>query len=114
MRPCSESFVIAKGPPFLRQSAQKGRGFPTAAMDSMEFKHARIYVCEAGRIGIKHRSSAICRKTVTGQIDHIDVDRAQRIPFFQNSGALVDQGVSRTVQNLFITDITLLKAALFG
>ena len=80
----------------------------------MEVKHARIYVCQADRIGIKHRSSAICRKPVTGQKDDIDVDRAQRIPFFENSGALVDQGVSTTVQNFFITDITLLKAALFG
>src|SRR3974377_581350 len=91
-----------KGPPFLRQSTQKGSGFPAAAVHSMEFKHARIYICESKRIGIKHRSSAIWRKPVTGQIDDIDVDRAQRIPLFENSGALIDQGVSTTVQNLFI------------
>src|SRR6266851_746149 len=48
-----------------------------------------------------HGPAAVSRESVTIEIDDVDVDRPQRVSFFKNPGASVDQRVNTAIDNLF-------------
>src|SRR5207245_6403917 len=49
-----------------------------------------------------------------GQVDHVDVRRAQRDPFLQDARALVDQGIDAALDDLPVGDLATLDAELLA
>src|SRR5436190_2290188 len=56
-------------------------------------------------VGIVHRPAAEEREAVAGEVDHVDVARAHRDAFVDDLGALVDERVDQTLDDLLVADL---------
>src|SRR6266571_3763626 len=57
----------------LGQALQQRSRRPPLAVPGFEFAHAVVDFLEANRIGVPHRSAAIRREAVAGQINNVDI-----------------------------------------
>src|SRR6187549_1154235 len=75
------------------------RGFPA------ELLHAPRDRAETDTARVEHRPAALHRKTITGEIDHIDVRRALRDAFLQDLRAFVDQRIQQAIDDLGVGNL---------
>ena len=75
----------------LRQTLQQRSGFPQFAELLVEFGDPVANVLQADRVRVPHGSAAIAGKTVAGDVNDVDIGGAQRVAFFQNARAFIDQ-----------------------
>src|SRR5580704_7652278 len=81
-------------------------------MLAMEFRDTIEDFFEANGVGIPHGTAAMRRKTVTIQINNVDIGSAQRVTFFQNAGTLVDECIDRAIGDFLSGDFTLHNSSL--
>src|SRR5207248_10736379 len=70
-----------------------------------EAPHRALHVIESHRVGVEHRSAAIARKAVAGEIHDVDIGRAQRNAFVEKLRALVHERVDATLDDLLLGDL---------
>ena len=66
----------------------------------MKALHAGTDLKEAHLIGVFHGAASKDRKTVTGEVDHIDVACPHGHAFFNDASALVDEGINGALNDL--------------
>src|SRR5437763_2493341 len=69
-----------------------------------QLAHSARHVVEPQRVGVEHRSAAIQRKAVAGQIDEIDVGCAERNALLQNARAFIDEREDQAIDDLIIVN----------
>ena len=62
-------------------------------------------VVEADHVSVEHRSAAIQRESITGQVDDVDVGCAQRDAFLDDARALVHQRIDAAVYDFAVGDL---------
>src|SRR3989442_1673677 len=98
---------IGEGLACFRQPLEQRRGLPEFSVLAVKFADAIIDLLQAYCVGIKHRATAMGGEAIAVDINNVDVDRAQRITFFQDARAFVDQRVKTAVHHFFRRNLTL-------
>ncbi len=62
--------------------------------------HAPQDLSQSDLARMEHRSAALQREAITGEIDHVDVGGAQRDTLFENLRAFVDQRIQQPLDDL--------------
>src|SRR5258708_33168918 len=73
----------------------------------MELGGALVDLFEADSVGVPHRAAAMRGKTVSVDVNNVDVRSAQRVTFFENASTFIDQRVEGTVGDFRGGDLTL-------
>ena len=81
---------LRKGLALLCKPFQQWGRPPRFAMLAMEFRDTIEDFFEANGVGLPHGTAAMRGKTVTIQINDVDVGSTQRVTFFQDARTLVD------------------------
>src|SRR5262249_10732444 len=81
----------------LRQ--QRGRG-PAGPVPSLELPDPGVDRLHPDRVGIPHRPAAVGGEPVAVDVNDVDVAGPQGDPLFQDSRALVDEGVDGPLDDL--------------
>src|ERR1700739_264269 len=95
---------------FFGQTLEQRRGLPELSVLFMEFADAIVNFFQSDRVRIPHWAAAVRREAVAGEINDVDIDSAQRIAFFQNTRAFVNQGIDQAINNFFFGNCMLLHA----
>jgi hypothetical protein len=66
----------------------------------LKLENAAVDFVEAKRIGIPHWAASISGKSVTVDVNDVDVDCTQRNSFLQNARALIHQCENATIHDL--------------
>src|SRR6266496_538421 len=91
---------------FLCQADKQRRWLPLRALVALlEPLDCVQHFVQAYGVGIEHRSAAIRRKAIAGEIDHVDVGGAQRDAFLQNVRAFVGKRVDAALDDLVVRDL---------
>src|ERR1700691_1054907 len=73
----------------------------------LKLRDALIDLLQSHRVGIPHRTTAIGGETIAVEIDDVDVNRPQRVSFFENSRALIYQRIDAAIDDLDSRDLPL-------
>src|ERR1700735_1338546 len=111
---CHALFFAELGESFslFRKPLQQRGGLPYLAVLALELRDALVNFFEANRVGIPHWAPAICGEPVAIQINNVDVRSTQRVAFFQNACAFIDQGIDAAIHDFLGGDLTLRNSRL--
>src|ERR1700691_597910 len=73
----------------------------------LEFAHATIDLLNPDRVGVPHRSATEIRESIAVHEHRIDIARAQRVTFPENSRTYIYQGVNAALDDLFRRNVPL-------
>jgi hypothetical protein len=94
---------------------QERRGLPCVGPIAFGKAAHRSYdVRKTHGVGIEHRAAAEIRKAVACDVHDVDVGGARRNALLENAGALVDQRIEGTLDDLLIAHLAALQAEALG
>src|SRR5439155_18657747 len=99
--------------PFARQLRQQRRGFPETRIPvgiGGEALHAVDDLVQSHLVGVEHRPAPVKGKTVTGQVDHVDVGSTQYNALLQDRCPFVDERKDQSPYDVFIADLAALRS----
>src|ERR1051326_1518560 len=96
---------------FFCQTLEQRRRLPEFTVLFMKFANAIVNFFQADRVCIPHGAATMRREAITGEIDDVDIDGAQRVAFFKNTRAFIDQRIDKAIDNLFFRDRVLLNTS---
>src|SRR5208283_4765456 len=96
----------------FRQALQQRSRRPEFSVLLMEFANALIDLLQSHRVGIPHRPTAIGGKSVTVEIDDVDVDCPQCVSLFENPRSLIYQRIDAAIDDLRGRDLPLRDSSL--
>src|SRR6185295_1027050 len=99
---------------FGGESFEQHRGFPVFAMCGMIGLHGCQHFVQPNRIGVEHRPPAIARKTITVDINNIDITGSQCNAFLQDFRAFIDEGENAAFKNFLVGNLLSLDTGLTG
>src|SRR5271157_4195983 len=91
---------------FCQPLQQRSRR-PEFSVLLLKFANALIHLLQSDRIGMPHRTASIRGKSVTVEIDDVDVDGAERVSFFENARSFVHQRIDAAIDDFFGGDLSL-------
>src|SRR5208282_1063518 len=94
------SVELGKSLALFRQALQKRSRRPQFSVLFVEFANSLIDLLQSHRVGMPHRPAPIGGKSVPVEIDDVDIDRPQRVSFFQNPRSLIHQRIDTTIDDL--------------
>src|SRR5579872_1858857 len=98
---------LGEGFPRLRQAPQQRSRRPEFSVLLMEFANALIDLLQPDSIGMPHGAAAIGGKSITVEINNVDVDGTQRESFFENPRSFVYQRINTAIDNFVSGNVPL-------
>src|SRR5437868_12191689 len=78
----------------------------------MKFANAVVDLPETDSVGIPHRTAATGREAVAVYINDVDVDRAQRNAFLEDTRSFIHESIDAALEDLLRRNIPLRNASL--
>src|ERR1019366_9304799 len=82
---------VRKAPAGFSECRQQGSGSPAWAIELLKFANTRVHSLQAHGISEPHGTSTMAGKTITVDIDHVDVGGARGNSRGQNASPFVDE-----------------------
>ena len=97
---CRQPLNVLPSAASLRQQRRRLPERRIGVRIGRETRHAAHDVVQTQHVGVEHRSAAMQRKAVAGQVDHVDIGRALRDAFVEDARAFVDQREDAALDDL--------------
>ena len=98
-----------------RELLDQRRGLPESRIGvrvRREFVHPPHDAIEAECVGVEHRAAAIARKTISREVDDVEIGGTQRDTFLDDARTFVHQREHAPVDDLVVLDLARLEADL--
>src|SRR5438067_8164292 len=108
------SASVIEPPSFLSEFDEQRRRLPLRALVTLLEPLDRLqHLVQSHGVRVEHRSAAIRRKAVAGEIDHVDVGGAQRDAFLEDVRAFVGERIHAALDDFLVADLARLVSHLF-
>ena len=95
---------LAESRPLVRKSHEKRRRFPSGAELAMKRRDPIVNSGKANGVRVEHRAAPMGRKTISGQVNDVDVGRPRCDGCFKHARALVDERVDCPLEDFLVAD----------
>src|SRR5579872_7598832 len=98
---------LGEGSPRFRQAPQQRGRRPEFSVLLMELANALIDLLQPYSIGMPHGAAAVGGKSITIEINNVDVDGTQSVSLFENPRSFVYERINAAIDDLLRGNVSL-------